>query len=68
MEIRMSNSSRPTSPQHTRASSRREMVAQTEETLTQLMRILPLVQAHNRLEEWAALYTNGLILKLRAMR
>jgi hypothetical protein len=44
------------------------MVAQTEETLTQLMRILPLVQAHNRLEEWAALYTNGLILKLRAMR
>jgi hypothetical protein len=48
--------------------SRYTLIQAAEITLRELMIVLPLAQASGRLEEWAALYTNGYILKLRAMR
>jgi hypothetical protein len=41
---------------------------QTEQTLTQLMAILPQAKMSNRLDDWASLYTQGYMLKMRAMR
>jgi hypothetical protein len=36
--------------------------------LKELMQYLPLALAFNKLEDWAKIYTEGYMLKLRAMR
>lgn len=38
-----------------------------EENLNDLMTYLPLALVFNQLEEWAKIYTEGYMLKLRAM-
>lgn len=44
------------------------LVQAADATLRELLRVLPLARANGRLESWAALYTQGLMLKFRAMR
>ena len=39
-----------------------------EANLKELMAYLPLALAFNKLEDWAKVYTEGYMLKLRAMR
>lgn len=41
---------------------------QVERNLQDLMYYLPLALAFNKLEDWAKVYTEGYMLKLRAMR
>jgi len=43
-------------------------VQRVEANLRDLMAYLPLALAFNKLEEWAKVYTEGYMLKLRAMR
>lgn len=43
-------------------------VQQVEANLRELMQYLPLALAFNELEAWARVYTEGYMLKLRAMR
>lgn len=44
------------------------LVNQIEGNLRGLMQYLPLALAFNELETWAKVYTEGYMLKLRAMR
>jgi len=43
-------------------------VQQVDANLKELMQYLPMALAFNKLEEWAKVYTEGYMLKLRAMR
>jgi hypothetical protein len=43
-------------------------VVAANETLIQLMKVKELAFANGRFEEWCGLYTQGYILRLRAMR
>ena len=44
------------------------LVQQADSTLRELMLVRDLAAANGKLESWCALYTNGLMLKLRAMQ
>jgi hypothetical protein len=61
----MTNSSPQRSPftEH-----RLQLVVAANETLIQLMKVKELAFANGRFEEWCGLYTQGYILRLRAMR
>ena len=61
----MTNSSPQRSPF---TEQRLQLVVAANETLIQLMKVRELAFANNRFEEWCGLYTQGYILKLRAMR
>jgi hypothetical protein len=43
-------------------------VQQLESNLEDMLRLLPIAMAFNELEAWAKVYTEGYLLKLRAMR
>lgn len=43
-------------------------VHRVEANLRELMQYLPLALVFNKLEDWSRLYTEGYMLKLRAMR
>jgi hypothetical protein len=45
-----------------------QLVQQIDGNLRGLMRYLPLALAFNELETWAKVYTEGYMLKLRAMK
>jgi hypothetical protein len=45
-----------------------DFVQQADATLRELMLVRDLAAANGKLEAWCALYTNGLMLKFRAMR
>lgn len=64
METLMNNSSHPPSTPSTES----PLVAAAAATLRELERVRDLAFAHGKGESWAALYTNGYMLKLRAMR
>lgn len=45
-----------------------QLVQQVEANLRALMQYLPVALAFNELEAWAKIYTEGYMLKLRAMQ
>jgi hypothetical protein len=45
-----------------------QQVQRVDANLKELMQYLPLALAFNKLEDWAKVYTEGYMLKLRAMR
>ena len=45
-----------------------QQVQRVDASLNDLMFYLPMALAFNKLEDWAKVYTEGYMLKLRAMR